>query len=61
MKLRERQYRSKFDRRHNQQSQRHIIPEYEREPIDLRRIMFKWGPWVIAAAVAYSLLEYFVI
>ena len=51
MKLRERQYRSQFDRRSNQT--RRIVPEYDREPIDFRRIMFKYGPWAVGAAVAY--------
>lgn len=58
MKLRERQYQSKFDRRHN--AQRRIVPESELPPIDFRRALFKWGPWVVMAAIGYAVLDAFV-
>lgn len=58
MKLRDRQYRSRYDRRDNG---KRIIPEYEREPIDFRRVMFKWGPWAALAAACYWAVDTFVI
>ena len=58
MRLRERQHRSRYDRR---ESDRKIVPEYERQPIDFRRVMFKWGPWAALAAVGYWVLDTFVI
>ena len=58
MKLREREYHSQFDRRNKRE--RRIVPEYERPPIDFRRVMFKYGPYVVAAAVGYWALSTFV-
>ena len=59
MQLRERKYQSKFDRRNN--TPRRIIPEYDHPPLDLRRIMFKYGPYAIAAAAAWWAIDQFVL
>ena len=58
MKLREREYRSRFDRR---ERVNRIVPESDRMPIDFRRIMFKWGPWAVGAAVVYWAFTTYVI
>lgn len=58
MKLRERQYQSRFDRRNNPKNR--IVPEPDLPPIDFRRAMFKYGPYVVLAAIGYALLDAFV-
>lgn len=58
MKLRERQYQSRFDRRSNGNR---IIPEYRRPPIDFQRVLLKWGPWVALAAVGVWAVQSFVL
>ena len=60
LKLRERNYHSRFDRRHTQ-PQRRVTPEYQRKDIDIRGNLWKWGPWVGLAAIGWWAVDYFFI
>ena len=60
LKLRERNYHSRFDRRHST-PQKRVVPEYQRREVDIRGNLFKWGPWVALGAVAWWLFDYFVL
>ncbi len=60
LKLRERNYYSRFDQRHSQ-PQKRVVPEYDRQELDIRRHLFKWGPWVAFGAVGWWAFDYFIL